>query len=106
MGIFVAATVQTGSNAWAMFVVLVHTIPFFLVNWEESVTGFMRFGIVGVTEGQFFVMGLELITAYYGPAIWNAEIAFLSNLTGYKITSFMIAVVFGITGVVFQFVTT
>lgn len=106
MGIFVAATVQTGNTPWAMAVLLMHTIPFFLVNWEESVTSIMRFGIVGVTEGQFLVIGIELLTAYFGPAFWNNDLTFVANYVGYKVTPFMIAVVFGTLGVVFQFYTT
>jgi len=29
-------------------------------------TDVMRFGLIGVTEGQFFIMGLLIATGYFG----------------------------------------
>lgn len=71
MGIFVAATVQAGPTLVSFVFLMMILIPFFAANWEESVTSVMRFGIVGVTEGQFIVMGVELMTGILGPELWS-----------------------------------
>jgi len=71
MGIFVAATVQAGPSLMSYVFLHMIVVPFFAANWEESCTSVFRFGVVGVTEGQFLVMGVELLTGLIGPDLWT-----------------------------------
>lgn len=74
MGIFIAATFQAGPSLQSFILMLMVVIPFFAANWEESCTGIFRFGIVGVTEGQFIVMGTMLATGIFGPELWRKRV--------------------------------
>lgn len=74
MGIFVAATVQCGPTLTSFIMMNMIVVPFFAANWEESITHVMRFGMVGVTEGQFIVMGVELFTGLLGADVWFTRI--------------------------------
>jgi hypothetical protein len=49
-------------------------VPFFAANWEESCTSVFRFGVIGVTEGQFLGMAIELATGIFGPGLWKWRI--------------------------------
>lgn len=72
--IFVAATIRSGATPFSFLVLLIHIIPFYFANWEESQTGKMRFGIIGVTEGQLVIMAVMLATGILGPDIWEYKI--------------------------------
>lgn len=74
MGIFVAATVQAGPTLLSYVLMCMVVVPFFAANWEESCTSVFRFGMVGVTEGQFIVMGVELLTGLVGPNLWSMRV--------------------------------
>jgi hypothetical protein len=37
--------------------------------------------VVGVTEGQFLIIGLSLLTAIFGPGLWKINILFGFNFS-------------------------
>jgi len=69
-GLFVASTLQLGPTYGSLITMLLHIVPFYVSNWEEVQTGFMRFGIIGVTEGQLVVMSLLILTGLFGGEMW------------------------------------
>jgi len=50
-----------------------HIMPLFISNWEAVHTDIMRFGFIGVTEGQFTVMFILAFTGLYGSKYWHRE---------------------------------
>lgn len=74
MGIFVSGVVQFGGSTESLIIMYMHIIPFYVSNWEESCTGMMRFGLLGVTEGQFLVMSILLSTGIFGPSVWLTNV--------------------------------
>ena len=80
MGIFVAGSVQAGPSMLSYLFLHMVVVPFFAANWEESVTGVMRFGAIGVTEGQFLIMGVEGFTGLMGPGVWGLRLGPLVGL--------------------------
>jgi len=74
MGIFVNTIIRAGST-WASYMVFcLHIVPFFAVNWEETQTHVFRFGLIGVTEGQFLIMFVALLPAIFGSDFWAFSI--------------------------------
>lgn len=43
-------------------------------------TGTLRFGKVDVTEAQFTIMGIHIISGIFGPSIWMMEVVFYMNI--------------------------
>lgn len=63
------------SNHYSTFIVLyIHILPFFISNWEEYCTGVMRFGVIGITEGQLLIVVLCAITGAVGPEFWSRPV--------------------------------
>eukprot|EP00455_Lapot_gusevi_P040395 TRINITY_DN4568_c0_g2_i7.p1 TRINITY_DN4568_c0_g2~~TRINITY_DN4568_c0_g2_i7.p1 ORF type:complete len:403 (+),score=141.26 TRINITY_DN4568_c0_g2_i7:67-1275(+) len=76
-GMTCATTLQLGSSWLSLMVLYMCIIPFFCANWEESQTHVMRFGFLGVTEGQFLIMAVHLVTGIFGPKLWLANVPVL-----------------------------
>ena len=70
-GLFLAATINAGPSLLALLALYFAIVPFFISNWEESATGLMRFGVLGVTEAQFTSMGVLVATGILGPQLWE-----------------------------------
>ena len=94
-GLFLAATINAGSSVLALLALYFAIVPFFVSNWEESATGVMRFGVLGVTEAQFTSMGVLLATGVLSPALWEW------HLLGWLSMKHLFVLV-GMGGVVFQ----
>lgn len=69
-GIIMCSNFQYSGNVHAVVLYFIHLIPFFLSNWEEYCTGFMRFGLIGVSEGQLTIVLLLAISGIFGPNVW------------------------------------
>jgi len=96
-GVFVSALCQTGATWLALAVFLMHIVPFFVSNWEETQTGMMRFGAIGVTEGQFLIIFIMLLSAVTGSWIWSYKFVVLGH--SLRVVHFFVGV--GLFGLIF-----
>eukprot|EP01112_Ceratiomyxa_fruticulosa_P011980 TRINITY_DN329_c0_g1_i1.p1 TRINITY_DN329_c0_g1~~TRINITY_DN329_c0_g1_i1.p1 ORF type:complete len:406 (+),score=36.69 TRINITY_DN329_c0_g1_i1:165-1382(+) len=62
---------QTGATFFSLFTLISLMAAFYLTQWEEYFTGILELGLLGVTEGQISVMGMYLLTVYFGPQFWT-----------------------------------
>lgn len=66
---------QLGDSPYVFMVIsLVAATFFYLAQWRTYTTRKMHFGIIDVTEGQWIVMCLYVITSFTGTAFWNQEV--------------------------------
>lgn len=106
---------QLGGHKAGFIVLLCHILPFWTSNWEEYCTGVMRFGVIGITEGQYLIIVLLFITGLMGSEKWNVPLSSLpmdwlrANAPGFLKPSFsepmetkFIAVFLGLVGVLYQ----
>lgn len=94
-GLFLAATINAGSTVLSLLALYFAIVPFFISNWEESATGLMRFGVLGVTEAQFTSMAVLIATGIVGNQLWGW------HLIGWFSMKHLFVLV-GMFGVVFQ----
>ena len=73
-GLFLAAAINAGATVLSLLALYFAIVPFFISNWEESATGFMRFGVLGVTEAQFTSMGVLVATGIVGSQLWEWQL--------------------------------
>nr|CCA20429.1 CDPalcohol phosphatidyltransferase putative [Albugo laibachii Nc14] len=71
-----AATVQFGGGFGTFFLLSSLCTTFYLAQWEEYHTGIMTCGngVIGVTEGQFLLIGVHLIAAVFGSELYAQPI--------------------------------
>ncbi|XP_011331571.1 cholinephosphotransferase 1 isoform X6 [Ooceraea biroi] len=62
---------------WMFFQCFCAMTLFYCAHWQTYVSGSLRFGKVDVTEAQFTIIGIHLISALFGPQIWMVEIPVL-----------------------------
>ncbi|KAK6307953.1 choline/ethanolaminephosphotransferase 1 [Coregonus clupeaformis] len=64
--------VQLGTNPdWMFFCCFAGMFMFYCAHWQTYVSGTLRFGIIDVTEVQFFIIIMYLLAAVGGPAFWQ-----------------------------------
>ncbi|XP_014228037.1 cholinephosphotransferase 1 isoform X6 [Trichogramma pretiosum] len=64
---------------WMFFQCFCAMTLFYCAHWQTYVSGSLRFGKVDVTEAQFTIMGIHMISAIFGPKIWTMEIPFVEG---------------------------
>ncbi|CAL1673746.1 unnamed protein product [Lasius platythorax] len=64
---------------WMFFQCFCAMTLFYCAHWQTYVSGSLRFGKVDVTEAQFTIIAIHLISAIFGPQIWMLEIPFLDG---------------------------
>ncbi|XP_019697727.1 cholinephosphotransferase 1 isoform X4 [Harpegnathos saltator] len=64
---------------WMFFQCFCAMTLFYCAHWQTYVSGSLRFGKVDVTEAQFTIIIIHLISAIFGPEIWMMEISFLDG---------------------------
>ncbi|KAL6445820.1 hypothetical protein ACFW04_000918 [Cataglyphis niger] len=62
---------------WMFFQCFCAMTLFYCAHWQTYVSGSLRFGKVDVTEAQFTIITIHLISAVFGPEIWMMEIPVL-----------------------------
>ncbi|XP_044737351.1 cholinephosphotransferase 1 isoform X7 [Chrysoperla carnea] len=77
--IFVAISacisVQLGYHpTWMFFQCFSALTLFYCAHWQAYVSGSLRFGRVDVTEAQFTIIAIQLISAFCGPSIWTTKV--------------------------------
>ncbi|XP_023246239.1 choline/ethanolaminephosphotransferase 1 isoform X1 [Copidosoma floridanum] len=69
--------VQLGYHpTWMFFQCFCAMTLFYCAHWQTYVSGSLRFGKVDVTEAQFTIMFIHLVSAVFGPTIWTKEVGF------------------------------
>ncbi|XP_012286922.1 choline/ethanolaminephosphotransferase 1 isoform X5 [Orussus abietinus] len=64
---------------WMFFQCFCAITLFYCAHWQTYVSGCLRFGKLDVTEAQFTIIGIHLISAIFGPSIWMTEIPFIDG---------------------------
>ncbi|XP_045118392.1 cholinephosphotransferase 1-like isoform X3 [Portunus trituberculatus] len=81
---------------WMFFQCMMAVTLFYCAHWQTYVSGTLRFGMVDVTEAQFGVMAIHLISVIFGSDFWSLEIP------GTRIEFIAIYVVIGVSQVIYQ----
>ncbi|XP_011164695.1 cholinephosphotransferase 1 isoform X6 [Solenopsis invicta] len=68
---------------WMFFQCFCAMTLFYCAHWQTYVSGSLRFGKVDVTEAQFTIIAIHLISAIFGPQIWMMEIPVLGTFSNY-----------------------
>lgn len=50
---------------------------FYCAHWQTYVSGTMRFGKIDVTEAQFSIIAIHMVSAILGPEIWLTKVSFI-----------------------------
>ncbi|XP_063973010.1 choline/ethanolaminephosphotransferase 1 isoform X4 [Diachasmimorpha longicaudata] len=66
---------------WMFFQCFCAMTLFYCAHWQSYVSGSLKFGKIDVTEAQFTIMGIHLISAIFGPEIWMTEILRVGTLS-------------------------
>ncbi|XP_055941537.1 cholinephosphotransferase 1-like isoform X1 [Argiope bruennichi] len=71
----VCIAVQLGMfPSWMFVQCFIAMTLFYSAHWQTYVSGTLRFGRFDVTEAQYTVMIIHLISAVFGPTIWSMQI--------------------------------
>ncbi|XP_061108739.1 cholinephosphotransferase 1 [Conger conger] len=62
---------------WMFFCGFVGMFMFFCAHWQTYVSGTLRFGLVDVTEVQFAIIIMYLMTAFGGVGLWDSRLPVL-----------------------------
>ncbi|XP_019869588.1 cholinephosphotransferase 1 isoform X1 [Aethina tumida] len=66
--------VQLGNYpGWMFFQCFCAMTLFYCAHWQTYVSGTLRFGRVDVTEAQFTIMLILMISAIFGPSVWSTK---------------------------------
>ncbi|KAL6445822.1 hypothetical protein ACFW04_000918 [Cataglyphis niger] len=77
---------------WMFFQCFCAMTLFYCAHWQTYVSGSLRFGKVDVTEAQFTIITIHLISAVFGPEIWMMELPY----TGIEVKVFPLWAAVGI----------
>ncbi|XP_015181821.1 PREDICTED: cholinephosphotransferase 1 isoform X7 [Polistes dominula] len=61
---------------WMFFQCFCAMTLFYCAHWQTYVSGSLRFGKVDVTEAQFTIIAIHLISAIFGPRVWMMELPY------------------------------
>ncbi|CAG9863193.1 unnamed protein product [Phyllotreta striolata] len=59
---------------WMFFQCFCAATLFYCAHWQTYVSGTLRFGRVDVTEAQFTIIGILLISATFGSSFWSSKL--------------------------------
>ncbi|XP_065370593.1 cholinephosphotransferase 1 isoform X3 [Calliphora vicina] len=59
---------------WLFFQCFCAISLFYCAHWQTYVSGTLRFGKIDVTEAQFTIMGIHVISFIFGPEFWMTKI--------------------------------
>ncbi|XP_064112274.1 choline/ethanolaminephosphotransferase 1-like isoform X4 [Macrobrachium nipponense] len=70
----VACSVRLGTHPyWMFFQCMMAVTLFYCAHWQTYVSGTLRFGFVDVTEAQFGVIAIHLLSVIFGPSFWSLK---------------------------------
>ncbi|XP_043268175.1 choline/ethanolaminephosphotransferase 1 isoform X4 [Venturia canescens] len=64
---------------WMFFQCFCAMTLFYCAHWQSYVSGSLKFGKIDVTEAQFTIMTIHLISAIFGPTVWMMEIPLIEG---------------------------
>ncbi|XP_046486177.1 cholinephosphotransferase 1 isoform X3 [Neodiprion pinetum] len=64
---------------WMFFQCFCAITLFYCAHWQTYVSGTLRFGKVDVTEAQFTIIGIHIISGIFGPSIWMTELPYINT---------------------------
>ncbi|KAK4315782.1 hypothetical protein Pmani_013020 [Petrolisthes manimaculis] len=71
----VCCSVRLGTHPyWMFFQCMMAVTLFYCAHWQTYVSGTLRFGYVDVTEAQFGVIAIHLISVIFGSGFWSLKI--------------------------------
>ncbi|KAF2903037.1 hypothetical protein ILUMI_03155 [Ignelater luminosus] len=59
---------------WMFFQCFCAMTLFYCAHWQTYVSGTLRFGKIDVTEAQFSIITIQLVSAIFGPSIWSTKV--------------------------------
>lgn len=88
-------TLQLGFNLEIMYLeCFMAMFIFYAAHWQTYCSGTLKFGLIDVTEGQWSIIILFLLTAYFGPSLWLTRVPLL----GFQLK--LVPVVIGVVGTI------
>ncbi|KAM3958135.1 choline/ethanolaminephosphotransferase 1 bbc isoform 3-T3 [Aphomia sociella] len=60
---------------WMFFQCVCAMTLFYCAHWQAYVTGTLKMGRIDVTEAQYSIIGIHLVSAVLGPDFWSTQIA-------------------------------
>ncbi|XP_043268174.1 cholinephosphotransferase 1 isoform X3 [Venturia canescens] len=66
---------------WMFFQCFCAMTLFYCAHWQSYVSGSLKFGKIDVTEAQFTIMTIHLISAIFGPTVWMMEVPGLGTIS-------------------------
>jgi len=69
-----AKLIQSEINSELLFQCFCAIALFYCAHWQTYVSGTMRFGRIDVTEAQFSIIAIHLVSAVLGPEIWLSKV--------------------------------
>lgn len=68
---------QMGTERYlVLLVVVISAITFYSAHWSTYCTGQLKFSQFDVTEAQFVIIGVLLITSIFGCELWSIKVKF------------------------------
>ncbi|XP_076650654.1 choline/ethanolaminephosphotransferase 1 bbc isoform X5 [Halictus rubicundus] len=61
---------------WMFFQCFCAMTLFYCAHWQTYVSGSLKFGKIDVTEAQFTIITIHLISAFFGPKVWMMELPY------------------------------
>ncbi|XP_034651799.1 cholinephosphotransferase 1 isoform X3 [Drosophila subobscura] len=74
---------------WLFFQCFCAIALFYCAHWQTYVSGTMRFGRIDVTEAQFSIIAIHLVSAVLGPEFWLTKIPIVGVSWNYTILVFI-----------------
>ncbi|CAB3228874.1 unnamed protein product [Arctia plantaginis] len=59
---------------WMFFQCFSAMTLFYCAHWQAYVTGTLKMGRIDVTEAQYSIMGIHLVSAIFGPSFWATQV--------------------------------
>lgn len=71
----VSCSVRLGTLPyWMFFQCMMAVTLFYCAHWQTYVSGTLRFGYIDVTEAQFGVMAIHMVSVILGPEFWAMKV--------------------------------
>lgn len=75
VAIATCVSVQLGHYPnWMLYQCLAASILFYTAHWQTYVSGTLKFGKFDVTEAQFTIIVIHMVSAIFGTQIWSLPV--------------------------------